>query len=85
MLILNTETRLILEYLIFFPFFSLTIEMYFQIGISFLCIHSTIYLYIQVGHLLLRPTFSVFFSFQGKLFRVNLRCGMYVILSGCLP
>ena len=86
MLILNTVTRLILEYLIFFPFFSLTIEMHFQIRISFLCIYSTSYRYIQVGHLLLRPTFlEVFFSFQGKLFRVNLRCGTYVILCGCLP
>ena len=67
MLILNTVTRLILEYLIFFPFFSVAIEMHFQIGISFLCIHSTSYLYIQVGYLLLRPTFSEFFF----RFRVN--------------
>ena len=67
MLILNTVTRLFLEYLIFFPFVSVAIEMHFQIGISFLSIHATSYLYIQVGYLLLRPTFSEFFF----RFRVN--------------
>ena len=46
-------------------FLSLTIEMHFQIGISLLRIHSTSYLYIQVGHLLLRRTFSeVFIPFR---------------------
>ena len=67
MIILNIVTRLLLEYLILFPFLSLTIEieMHFQIGISLLCIHSTSYLYIQVGHLLLRRTFSeVFIPFR---------------------
>lgn len=65
MIILNIVTRLLLEYLILFPFLSLTIEMHFQIGICLLCIHSTSYLYLQVGYLLMRRTFSeVFIPFR---------------------
>ena len=59
MLILNTLTRLILEYLIFFPFFSVAIEMHFQIGISFLCIHKK-----------LIPIFRFRVNFLGQIFVV---------------
>ena len=89
MLILKTVTRLLLEYFNLFPFFILTVEMHFQIGISLLCIDSTSYTYIQVGHLLLRRTFSEVFI----RFRVNSSmrdffmylCGStFVALCGCL-
>ena len=39
MLILKKVTRLHPEYFILFPFFSMTTEMHFQIGISLLCVH----------------------------------------------